>query len=138
MAMSRDGTRLAAVVTSAGRSAVWVSGILRKADGTPSELAYPLVLESLATESASVAWLDDITVGVLSGIGAEPEVLELTIGGPSAITTAPAGATQLAGGNQGTMRVRSGDGALYSKRGSTWPQTGAGILVLATQQGTPQ
>lgn len=138
MAISRDGTRMAAVVTSAGRSAVWVSGVLRKADGTPTELAYPLVLESLATESASVAWLDDITVGVLSGIGSEPEVVELTLGAPSVATSAPAGATQLAGGNQGTMRVRAGDGALYSKRGSTWPQTGAGILVLATQQGTPQ
>ncbi|QIG38282.1 hypothetical protein G5T42_01310 [Microbacterium sp. 4R-513] len=138
IAMSRDGTRLAAVVTSNGRSAVWVSGVVRKQDGTPSALGEPLLLDSLATENASVAWLDDITVGVLSGIGIEPEVVELTVGGPSAVTPAPAGAAQLAGGNQGTMRVRGAQGALYSKRGSTWPQTGAGILVLATQQGTPQ
>ena len=139
IAMSRDGTRLAAVVTSGGRSAVWVTGVIRKTDGVPSALGdVTLALQTLTTESAAVAWLDDTTIGVLSGIGVEPEVLELTVGGPSSATPAPAGAVQLAGGNQGTMRVRGADGALYSKRGSTWPQTGTGVLVLATQQGSPQ
>jgi hypothetical protein len=138
IAMSRDGTRLAAVVTSGGRPAVWVSGVIRDVDGAPSALGEPVVLEGLSTDSASVAWLDDTTIGVLSGIGGESEVVELTVGGPAVTTAAPAGATQLAGGNQGSMRVRGADGGLYSKRGSTWPQTGAGILVLATQQGAPQ
>lgn len=139
IAISRDGTRLAAVVTSGGRSAVTVSGVIRKPDGTPTGLGEgSLLLQTLPTDSASVAWLDDTTIGVLSDIGTEPEVLELTVGGPSTATPAPAGATQLAGGNQGTLRVRGADGALYSKRGSTWPQTGTGILVLATQQGSPQ
>ena len=59
------------------------------------------------------------------------------MGGPNLTTDAPAGSAQIAGA-QGAMRVKDAGGALYSKRGATWPQTASGILVLATQQGSPR
>ena len=37
-----------------------------------------------------------------------------------------------------TVRLRGEDGALYVRRGTNWQQSAAGILVLATQQGAPQ
>lgn len=138
MAISRDGTRMAAVVTSGGRSAVWVSGIVRDSDGVPSALGeQTLVLQSLSSPDAAVAWLDDMTIGVLAGIDAQPEVVEHVIGGPASPTAAPERSTQIAGAN-GTVRVAGSDGALYTKRGSVWPQTATGVLVLATQQGSPR
>uniref|UniRef100_UPI000FDAD9B9 LpqB family beta-propeller domain-containing protein n=1 Tax=Microbacterium sp. CPCC 204701 TaxID=2493084 RepID=UPI000FDAD9B9 len=38
MALSRDGTRLAATVTAGGRTMLWVAGVLRDADGLPIAL----------------------------------------------------------------------------------------------------
>jgi hypothetical protein len=138
MAISRDGTRLAAVVMSGGRPAVWISGVIRNSDGVPSALGVPLVLKVLSGEGAAIAWLDDLTVAVLGTEDGEPEVGELIVGGPATTTAAPAGSAQLAGASQGAIRVKGADGALYTKRGSTWPQTASGILVLATQQGVPR
>ncbi|WP_345801922.1 LpqB family beta-propeller domain-containing protein [Microbacterium sp. AZCO] len=138
MAMSRDGTRLAAVVTSGGRAMVWVSGVVRDQTGVPSALGEPLLLQVLSGPGLSVSWLDDTTVGVLARADDETQVVELTVGGPSATTPAPDGAAQLAGANSGNMRVKGAAGALYSKRGSTWPQTAIDISVLATQQGSPR
>jgi hypothetical protein len=138
MAVSRDGTRLAAAVTSGGRPAIWISGIIRTKDGVPSALGTPLIVQVLTGEGTGIAWLDDTTVAVLSPVGDEPEVVELVVGGPATTTAAPAGSAQVAGASQGAVRVRGADGALFAKRGSTWPQTASGILVLATQQGVPR
>ena len=64
-------------------------------------------------------------------------VVELVIGGPASPTAAPGDAVQIAGAN-GVVRVAGRDGALYAKRGSTWPQTATDVLILATQQGSPR
>ncbi|MFH8250779.1 LpqB family beta-propeller domain-containing protein [Microbacterium sp. B2969] len=138
MSLSRDGTRLAAVVTSGGRPSVWVSGVVRDTKGVPSALGEPLLLQLLSGSGIAVSWLDDSTIAVLASAGDDAEVVDLTVGGPSATTPAPAGAAQLAGINNGNMRVKGVSGELYSKRGSTWPQTAVGIFVLATQQGSPR
>lgn len=137
MALSRDGTRLVAVVTTGGGPAVWVSGVIRDSGGLPSALGEPLVLQGLPTPDAAVAWLDDTTIGVLVRGVSEPEVVEIVVGGPATGTTAPPDAAQIAGTN-GVLRVSGRDGALYAKRGSTWPQTATGVIVLATQQGSPR
>ena len=138
MSLSRDGTRLAAVVVAGGRTAVWVSGVVRDAEGVPSALSEPSrVLANLPAAGIALAWLDDTTVAVLTGFGADSEVVELLVGGPTATTDAPSDSAQVAGA-QGAMRVKDPSGALYSKRGATWPQTASGIIVLATQQGSPR
>ena len=138
MALSRDGTRLAAVVITGGRAAVWVSGVIRDIEGVPSALGEPSrLLANLPTQGTALAWLDDTTVGVLMGSGDESEAVELMVGGPTVTIDAPSGSAQVAGA-QGAMRVKDSGGALYSKRGATWPQTASGIVVLATQQGSPR
>ena len=96
----------------------------------------PLLLTQLPGPGAALAWLDDISVGVLTRSGDVPAVVDLVVGGPTATTLAPEGVTQIAGANQATtVRLRAAEGALYVQRGSNWTQTAEGILVLATQQG---
>lgn len=139
MAVSRDGTRVAALVTAGGRTAIWVSGIVRGRDQLPSVLGTPFELGLAAGSGRSLAWLDDETVGVVTDDGEASIVYEQTVGGPGAATSGPAGATSIAGGATiATMRIRSSEGNLYVRRGSNWQETATGILVLATQQGMPE
>lgn len=139
MAVSRDGTRIAALVTAGGRTAIWVSGIVRGRDDLPSVLGTPLELGRVSGAGRSLAWLDDTTVGVLADDGDATIVVEQLVGGPASSTTGPTYAASIAGGATiATMRIRSSDGSLYVRRGSNWQESASGILVLATQQGMPE
>lgn len=82
-----------------------------------------------------LTWLDDATLGVVSDAGDEVSAMEQPVGGPGTTTTAPDGATTIAGGAIVRLRVGS---ELYAQRGSNWEQAGTGVRVLATQQGMPQ
>lgn len=141
MSVSRDGSRIAAVVTAGGRTELWVSGIVRGIDDqVPERLGEPLRLGAVAGAGRGVAWLDDTTVGVLSGDAEESWVLEQVIGGMTAEPSgAPAGMVSIAGGSSlSSVRLRGEDGTLSAKRGTNWQPTADGILVLATQQGMPE
>lgn len=139
MAVSRDGSRIAAVVTAGARSAVWVAGVIRS-DEAPLRLGAPIPIGSIFGTGVGLAWLDDNTVGVVSHDDESSVVLEQLVGGPAiSTTTAPVGIASIAGGNAiSTVRLRGEDGALYIRRGTNWQQSASDILVLATQQGTPQ
>ncbi|MFS0733635.1 GerMN domain-containing protein [Microbacterium sp. 1P10UB] len=136
MVASRDGTRIAALVESGGRTFVWVKGIIRQSDGTPAALGVELELASPAGQGTGLTWLDDATVGALV-LGADgPATLEQPVGGPGSTVAAPIGVSSISGSNQTTtVRLRGDDGALYVRRGTNWNQTASGVLVLATQQG---
>ncbi|KRA22270.1 hypothetical protein ASD65_17395 [Microbacterium sp. Root61] len=139
MALSRDGTRLVALLTGGGRTSVWVAAVVRNADGVPQSVGVPIVLSESLAAAGGVAWLDGATVGVLGSSGSEPIVLEQPIGGPSIETDAPASSATIAGSNQATtVRLRGSDDTLYVKRGTNWQPLATGIRLLATQQGTPQ
>jgi hypothetical protein len=139
MAVSRDGTRMAAAITAGGRSEVWVAGIVRDPDGVPQRLGAPVPLGSVEGTADALAWLDDAGIGVLSREGQASFVVEQLVGGPSATTAGPTGIVSLAGGSAvSPLQLRGEDGALYVRRGTNWQQTAAGVLVLGTQQGSPQ
>jgi len=140
MAVSRDGTRMGAIVTTGARTEAWVAGIVRGPDGVvPERLGAPLALGAVSGTGVGLAWLDDTTVGVLSHEAESSVMIEQLVGGPAAITTAPAGIASVAGGGAvASVRLRGEDGALYVRRGTNWQESASGILVLATQQGAPQ
>jgi hypothetical protein len=138
MAVSRDGTRLAAIVTIGGQPQVEVAGIVRGADGAPQSLGQPMVLGTLPGNGIDLTWLDDTTVGVLGHDPAGTTVIAQTVGGPAAETAGPSGATTIAGSTGTVVRVRSADGTLYSQRGSNWELAAEGIQLLGTVQGIPQ
>lgn len=139
IALSRDGTRLAALVTSGGRTAAWVFGVVRDSSGVPRSLGDALELTLPPGSGVGIAWLDGTTIGIVTASGDDSVVTEQPIGGPSAAIAGPIGVMTIAGANQTTtVRMRTIDGTLYAKRGSNWQQIASGVRVLATQQGSPQ
>lgn len=139
ISLSRDGARIAAIVTTGGRSAAWVAGIVRDAKGVPQGVDEAFALGPSPGTGIDIAWLDAVTVGVLATSGDQTVLVEQPIGGPASTYPAPSTAASISGANQiTTVRLRGSDGALYDKRGSNWQQTGTGVRVLATQQGAPQ
>ncbi|MCW3493789.1 LpqB family beta-propeller domain-containing protein [Microbacterium sp. SSM24] len=139
MSVSRDGTRIAAVVTAGGRTALWVAGIVRGADQVPERLGDPLQLAVVDGASRGIAWLDDLSIGVLSGDAEGTEVLEQVVGGLTSTSSAPETMSSIAGGTSlSSVRLLADDGTLSVKRGTTWQPTATGVRVLATQQGMPE
>lgn len=138
LTVSRDGTRVAAVVTAGGRAALWVAGVVRDPDLVPIRLGDPVALGPVVGTGRGAAWLDDLSVGVLSGDAEGTTVLEQVVGGTSSSSSAPAGMVAIAGGTSlSSARLRADDGTLSVKRGTSWQPTATGVLVLATQQGSP-
>jgi hypothetical protein len=138
MSLSRDGTRLAALVTSGGQSVAWVAGVVRNADGVPQSLGEAYPLAQLPGAPTAVSWLDDSTVGIIAADGSNLVEIEQPIGGPPSETNAPDDAVTVAGSTLTTIRVLTRDGALFNKRGSNWEQAASSIRILAVQQGSPQ
>lgn len=139
MAVSRDGTRLAGLLVTGGRSEVWIAGIVRGEDDVPVRMGEAVPLGALSGTGSGLAWLDDTTVGVLSGVAEGPLFTEQLVGGPATTTDAPQGAASVAGATSiSTVRLRTEDAALYVKRAANWQRTTSGISILATQQGSPQ
>lgn len=140
MAVSRDGTRVAAVIVAGGRTEIWVAGVVRGTgvENTPVRLGAPVSLGTVSGSGAGLAWLDDTTVGVLAVDAEGAQVTEQLIGGPATTTDAPQGAVAIAGATSiATVRLRTDDGSLYVKRSPNWSRSAGGVLVLATQQGSP-
>lgn len=139
MAVSRDGTRVAAIVSAGGRGALWVAGVVRETDDqVPVRLGDPVQLAEVS-DGIGLAWLDDISVGVLSGDAEGSAVLEQVVGGAGTRSSASAGMATIAGGTSlSSARLRADDGTLYVKRGTGWQPTASDVLLLATQQGAPE
>jgi len=145
MALSRDGTRIAAVYSAGGRTVLSVAGVVRDPDtGVPERLGTPMQLAAVpgavvGVTRIGVTWVDDQTVGVLSSGEADSNVIEQIVGGLTTTSSASSGMASIAGGTgASSLRLRAADGTLYVKRGTTWQPTATGISVLATQQGAPQ
>ncbi|MCT9818727.1 LpqB family beta-propeller domain-containing protein [Microbacterium sp. W1N] len=138
--VSRDGTRIAAIVRDGTQPAVWIASIIRGDDGEPAALSgerTPLAV--LGGDGVGLAWLDSVTTAVLFVGDGDWYVREQSVGGPGSVIRAREGTTSVAGGNQsGSVRLRDDEGNLFVQRGSTWQQVTDGIDVLAVQQGTPE
>ncbi|HWI30465.1 MAG TPA: LpqB family beta-propeller domain-containing protein [Microbacterium sp.] len=139
LSVSRDGTRVVALVTVGGQHWAVVAGVVRDANGLPTALGDAHRLARLPGPGISVAWLDDVTIGVAASDSGGIVILDQLVGGEGIATDGPVGVTSLAGANQpSAVRLRDGAGILYIKRGTNWAQAGTGIFVLATQQGAPR
>lgn len=133
MQISRDGTRIAAIVTVSGTREVWVAGIQRS--NGDIDLGPPHVLSFAQPGAFDLAWLDDTTVGVLSSVDGVSTLHELGVGGRGTDSVAPEGTRTVAAGST-SVRVLDDQGRLFSRRGSSWTLVASGIRVLAAQQGT--
>ncbi|MFT4305646.1 MAG: LpqB family beta-propeller domain-containing protein [Microbacterium sp.] len=137
MQVSRDGTRMAAVVSYGSTTVLAVAGVIRDTDGTPSALGEPVVLAQLPDGGVDVGWLDDASVGVVSA-GTTSMFLDAPVGGAGDTLSVPVSAVSLAGTNsEDSVRLLGADGSLYMRRSSTWVEVASGVTVLAVQQGSP-
>lgn len=139
MSVSRDGTRIAALVRDGANPWVWVAGIVRDpATGAPVRLSDPHPLGEIPGDGIAIAWLDGSTVAALADAGGQRAVIDQPVGGPSSSTRAPDLAASIAGGNEsGDVRLLDNEGRLYGQRGATWSPIAGDIAVLAIQRGTP-
>ncbi|GAA1689476.1 LpqB family beta-propeller domain-containing protein [Microbacterium sediminicola] len=138
IAVSRDGTRMAGVVSVGSLREVWVSGIVRDADGVPTRLGEPILVGVLSGPAASMVWADDATLSIVVSGDSSSLVVSQPVGGAASTTAGPVGAAITSVATAASVRLRAEDGALYLRRGANWLQTDTGIDVLAVQQGSPQ
>lgn len=138
IAMSRDGGRLAAVVSAGSQTRVEVLGVARDDKGEPTGLGQP---SSIAWPSGSVldlAWLNDTTLGILVQDGARTVLLEQPIGGPARTTDVASTARSVAAANPTTnVRLLGTGGILWVRSGPTWQPESDKVKILATQLGAP-
>ncbi len=138
MRISRDGARVAAILREGNTYVVRVAGIVRDADSVPTSLTDSVVVATLPGRGTDLVWADATTLGILAVVDEAPVYIEQLVGGASTSTSAPVGATALAGTNQAdTVRVLDAEGNLFFRRGSAWLRSASDILVLASQEGMP-
>lgn len=139
MRVSRDGTRVAAIVRDGDRDALWVAGILRDRDGVPTALGAPEVMAVLPGAGGQLAWSDAGTVAVLYTLDGATYLWDQPLGGFGSFLRTPDNVTAVAGANQsGAARLRDAAGDLYIQSGANWQHLAEGIVVLANQQGSPR
>lgn len=137
--VSRDGTRLVAVVRDGDRYAIWGAGIQRDRNGAPTSLSSPVKkLATLSDAATDLTWLDASTLGVLAGAGQDQYVEAVHVGGFSDAPIRTPGDTSTLSGQTSNASVRDTDGELYAQRGANWQQLIGGVRVLAVQQGMPR
>jgi len=134
--VSRDGSRLAALVRTGDRTELWVAAITREG-GVPVAVGEPQVLATTSSVGLDLAWLDDVSVGVLLTSEQGATVLLQPVGGRGSSNAVTSGAVGISGGNS-SVRLRTSDGALLIQRGANWEEAAGDIAVLGVQQGSPE
>ncbi|WP_424447293.1 LpqB family beta-propeller domain-containing protein [Microbacterium arborescens] len=137
--VSRDGTRIAALVRDGSRPALWIAGILRDDDGAPVGLGDRETVAQLPGTGLDASWVDGSTIAVLAENGDGDVVISQSVGGFGEMISAPANAVAIAATNQlRAVRLLDGEGVLSAQKGQAWPTVAGGVRVLATQQGSPR
>lgn len=134
--VSRDGTRIAALLADGARTRVVVAAIERDESGLPIALGQAaLELAGTAGEPLDLAWLDPGTIGVLSASASGARLGLQEIGAPDTAGEAPEGSIQLDGANsQRDLRVLTVDGDIATRAGVGWQPQDRDVRFLATQQ----
>ncbi|MET0932998.1 MAG: GerMN domain-containing protein [Mycetocola sp.] len=139
LAVSRDGTRVLALVTVGDEPRLVVAGIQRDRDDMPVSLGDPQVLAVGAGAAVTTTWVDDLTVATLTqAADGSTSIVKQVIGGQSEVLQGPAGAVSLVSGT-GLRQLRAvvTGGDLAALRTSAWQVVGSGIALIATQLGSP-
>lgn len=134
--VSRDGTRVAAFITSGSSTRLVVGAVIRaEPGGAPTGIGDLHELDETSDDPLAVTWVDDRSVATLTqtddGTG---EIEVQTIG--STATPAPSldGATMIVGSNTAQqVRALLDSGEVRVRSGSGWQTRATDIQVLATQ-----
>jgi hypothetical protein len=134
--ISRDGTRLIALLADGGRSRFVAVAVQRDEAGMPTALgAVPLELARVDGTPLDATWLDDHTVATLTGTAQGTTVISQIVGGLDTPRAGPADGAELVGGNSvRELRVRTSGGDLDTQSGVGWQVQATGIRFIAVQQ----
>ncbi|PFG30856.1 LpqB family beta-propeller domain-containing protein [Paramicrobacterium agarici] len=135
--LSRDGTRIVALIDSGGTPQLLLAGVRRGADGAPTSLSDTVRFPVADGTPLSATWVDDKSVAVLTSESTN-QVQLIELGGPSTSIGAAEEAEHLVGSNGAEeLRALTSDGDLLSRRGSGWQTAREGVRFIATQIGSP-
>ncbi|GAB3615996.1 LpqB family beta-propeller domain-containing protein [Okibacterium endophyticum] len=140
LALSRDGTRIIALLTVGEQNRFLVAGVERTPDGAPIRLGEPIELTVGDGQPLSATWVDDLTVASLTQTDdGSTEITKQPIGGQSEPVAPLEGAVMLVGGNSAQqLRALTADGDLALRRPTAWQTMATGIGFIATQLGSPR
>lgn len=138
-AVSRDGTRLAAVIATNAGNLLALSGIVRDGSGSPTGIVKPLLIPLGSGAPSSLSWSDDVTVDVLTSLAnGATSISSQTIAGQSTILTGPSDGQQIVGaGSSVQYYVLSAGGLLQSPAGIGWQTQLNNVSAVAVQLGQP-
>lgn len=139
IAVSRDGTRIVALLQTSTGYALVAAGIVRGPAGLPTALTQPVELGVGSGTPLSVAWTGELSVALLTSTnGDATSILEQTIGGEQTVTTGPGGGRTIVGAD-GLARylVLTADGTLQAPTGTGWQAQTDKVGALAVQLGQP-
>lgn len=134
--VSRDGTRIAALVTTASTTRLVVAAVTRsEPTGPPTAIGDLYELDETFSSPVAVTWVDDRSVAALTEDDeGDGEIEVYTIGSSSTIAPALAGATTVVGANTPQqIRALLDTGEIRVRSGSGWQTRATGVSVLATQ-----
>jgi hypothetical protein len=134
--VSRDGTRVIALLSAAGESRLVVSAV-RRENGVPTGLGDAMQLGSGAGIPVDATWIDQSTVAYLSLLpNGENRIVAQEIGGTSSPLEAATNVIGITGSNLvRDLRALSADGSLLVQRGVGWQERIGEVALVATQQG---
>jgi len=134
--ISRDGTRLAALLGTGAETRFVVASIIRSG-AEPTGIGAPMLLASGVGVGIDATWIDELTVASLSAMpSGEAHIVVQQIGGVSSTLEPPMSSRTLVGSNSvRDLRALTETGSLEVQRGAGWQARIDGVTVLATQQG---
>ena len=138
-AVSRDGTRLVAVIQSGASYSLVAVGITRGDNGLPTALGEPLELALGPGTPQSVAWTGELGIVVLSATSdGGSSIAEQSIGGQLTSAAGPGGGVTIVGaGGLSRYLVLTSDGSLQAPTGTGWQAQADKIGAVAVQLGQP-
>ena len=132
--VSRDSTRIVALLADGGRTHFIAASIERRDDGQMALGPVPLRLDDVSGTPLDVAWLDAHTV---ASITAQPDgttrIVTQELGGFADQRDGPVGGVLIDGGNN-DLRALTSTGALDVPSGVGWQVRAEGIRFVAAQQ----
>lgn len=119
--ISRDGTRVALLVSDGKQVRVLISGVVRDASGKPSEVIQPLELGKLTGTAVGVSWYSDQEIAVVVESGDSATATTFVVGGESETmsSTDPVSAVTASVGED-SLRLLLTDGSVLAPRGTSW------------------
>lgn len=134
--VARDGTRIAALVTSGGVPRLIIAAILRDAQGVPVSLGEPVNMSTGEGLAVDATWVDQLNVALVTRLpSGDSAITQQQIGGPATALGRSANVVATVGANDPAgLRLLTGDGIIQQQRVSAWQLTANGITFLATQE----